>query len=189
MPGRFVIFSSAAFLALTLPASAQNYGEIYGGGVFERSENYGTGDFDLDTGTAVGFGVYASGILGPGIEIGLDVMHTESDYIGFNTSLESNSALLVARWSTPLSAGTSFYTGAGLGAIRVRYDGSTSFPAFTGDDTVSGGQLSIGLRYAVGPGQIFTELKHQETFDDASIQGVDVGYSSSSLLAGYRFSF
>ena len=54
---------------------------------------------------------------------------------------------------------------------------------------MAGGQISAGLRYAVGAGQIFTELKYQEAFDDATIQGVDVGYSSTSLIAGFRFAF
>lgn len=183
------ILAGAAVLALALPASAQNYGEIYGGGVFDRSENYGGTSFDLDSGTAFGFGIYTSGVLGPGTELGVDVMRTDSDYTGFNTSLESLSAMLVARWSTPLAAGTTFYVGAGLGAIEVTYDGGAVSPAFTGDDTVAGGQISLGLRYAVGAGQIFTELKHQEAFDDASIQGVDVGYSSTSVIAGFRFAF
>ena len=97
--------------------------------------------------------------------------------------------MLVARWSGALAPGTTGYVGAGLGAIRVTYDVGASFPAFSGDDTVAGGQISLGLRYAVGAGQIFTELKHQEAFDDASIRGVDVGYSSTSVIAGFRFAF
>lgn len=182
------LVAGATALVLSLPASAQNYGEIYGGGVFDRSENYGGTSFDLDSGTAFGFGVYSTAIV-PGTEVGLDFMRTDSDYTGFATSLESVSAMLVARWSTQLAPGTTGYVGAGLGAINVEYDGGASFPAFSGDDTVGGGQISLGIRYAVGAGQIFTELKHQEAFDDASIQGVDVGYSSTSLIAGFRFSF
>lgn len=189
MSKRIMTLAGAAVFALALPVHAQNYGEIYGGGVFERSENYGGTSFDLDTGTAYGFGIYTPGVLGPGTEVGVDVMRTDSDYSGFTTSLESISAMLVARWSTSLAPGTTFYLGAGLGAIQVRYDGGASFPTFTGEDTVAGAQIGAGVRYAVGAGQIFTELKHQEAFDDATIQGVDVGYSSTSLIAGFRFSF
>ena len=189
MQTRIATLAGAAVLALTLPAAAQNFGEIYGGAVFDRSENYGGTSFDLDSGTAFGFGVYATGVLGPGTEVGVDAMRTDSDYTGFSTSLESLSAMLVARWRTQLAPGTTLYFGAGLGAIKVSYDGGATSPALTGDDTVAGGQISAGLRYAVGAGQIFTELKYQEAFDDATIQGVDVGYSSTSLIAGFRFAF
>ena len=98
--------------------------------------------------------------------------------------------MAIARYSVPASSGVDLYGTLGLGAVRVEYDGSTLAAAFTGTDTVPGGQISLGAAVEVTPQvAIFGELTHQTTFDDASIQGISVEYESTTLAAGVRFSF
>lgn len=169
--------------------SAQDWtGEVYGGAVFERTEDYGGIPFDLGQGTALGFGVYERNLV-PDIELGLDVMYTEAGYTGFLTGVESLSLMLNARLPFEITPTMTGYVGAGIGAIRVTYDGSTQFPAFTGDDTVAGAQLGLGVRYDLAATSIFAELKHQFAFDDATIAGVDQSYATTSAIIGLRFAF
>lgn len=170
-------------------ATAQNWhAEIYGGSVLDRSEDYDAVPLDMDSGTAIGVGLYNDGLIS-GLELGVDLMRTDADYTGLGSGVESLSAMIVGRVDFPLAGATTGYVGAGLGAIRVKYDGGTAFPAFTGDDTVAGAQVSLGIRYAVGAGVLFGELKHQAAFDDATIQGRTQSYATTSALAGFRFSF
>ncbi len=173
-----------------LPAVAQNWtAEIYGGTVFERTETYNGGDFDLGSGTTLGFGIYERNLV-PGVELGLDVMSTDAGYTGFLSGVESLSLMLNARLPFNIAPGMTGFVGAGLGAIRVTYDGSTQFPASTGDDTVAGAQFGIGVRYnfAAATG-VFAELKHQLALDDAIIVGNEQSFSATSAVVGLRFSF
>jgi opacity protein-like surface antigen len=184
-----VILSFLTAAALAAPAAAQNWtAEIYGGGVFSRNEDYGGVSTPLDAGTAFGVGIYERNLV-PGVELGLDLMGTQADYTGTDTGVESLSLMLNARWPFPISAGTTGYVGAGLGAIRVTYDGGTTNPAGNGDDTVAGGQIGLGVRYNLAAFTAFAELKHQFAFDDALIQGVTQSYASTSALVGVRFAF
>lgn len=181
--------AAGAFFA-AVPAAAQNWtAEVYGGAVLERSEDYGALAFDLDSGTALGFGIYERNLV-PNVELGIDVMSTDARYTGFNSGVESLSLMLNARLPFQISTGTDAYIGAGLGAIRVTYDGSTDFPAFTGSETKAGMQVSLGVRYTFAATTgVFAELKHQFAFEDATIVGFDQSYSSTSAIVGLRFSF
>ncbi len=184
-----VALSFLVAAALAAPAAAQNWtAEIYGGGVFSRNEDYGGVSFALDSGTAVGVGIYERNLV-PGVELGLDLMATQAGYTGFLSGVESLSLMLNARVPFTITPTTTGYVGAGLGAIRVTYDGSTQFPAFTGDDTVAGGQIGLGVRYNFAAFTGFAELKHQVAFDDALIQGVTQSYASTSAVVGLRFAF
>lgn len=175
----------ALMLALPHGAAAQWYGEIYGGAVLERDEEYGAASMSVDSGTTFGIGIYNTAVLAP-VEIGVDLMSTNADYSGMTTSVDSLSLMAVARVSNQVAPGTTLYAGLGLGAIQVEYNGA---PAASGDDTVGGAQIELGVRYNVGAGTIFAAVKHQEAFDDAVIQGVTQSYGATSVIAGWRFSF
>lgn len=185
-----IFMISVAIAAATVPAAAQDWtAEIYGGAVLERSEVYNSVTFDLNSGTALGIGVYSNRIVS-WAELGLDVMRTDAGYIGFLSSVESVSLMVNARFPFEVGPGATAYVGAGLGAIKVTYDGSTEFPAFTGSDTVAGGQLSLGGRFDVGPStRVFGELKHQVAFGDAEIQGIQQSYKSTNVVIGLSLSF
>lgn len=183
-----LVLSVAAALLLGTGASAQNISyEIYGGIALEDSSglSYDTTDFAMDHGSTFGVGAYLDPIYG--FEFGIDVMVTDRRYTGFVSGVETSSLMLNARYPFAISNTVEGYVGLGLGAIDVKYDGSTAFPGFTGSDVVAGGQLSIGANYALPRGQLFTELKYQAAFKDARIVGFDVEYNSTSFLIGYRF--
>lgn len=183
---RTLFFAGAIAIGAT-GAHAQNwYGEIYGGGVLERDEEHAGTSFDLDAGTAFGAGIYTTQ-WGP--EIGFDIMRTDAGYKNTDEAVESLSGMVVARATIWSSGGMSAYVGGGLGAVRVTYDGGTTFPADSGDDWVPGGQLSLGVRYSLAATQAFVELKHQRAFDDAQIQGNSQSYATNSVIAGLRFQF
>lgn len=171
-------------------ATAQDWAaEVYGGHVFDRSEVYNTVDFDLGSGSALGFGIYGQNLI-PGVELGVDVMRTDAGYTGFLSGVESLSVMMNARLPFQIAPGTTAYVSAGLGAIRVTYDGSTQFPAFTGDDNVAGAQVGIGVRYSLASTfGVFAEVKHQVALDDATIVGLDQSYSSTSAVIGLRVGF
>jgi opacity protein-like surface antigen len=186
-------------LALSAPARAQSWSaELYGGGVFERSEEFaaggGTFEFDLKSGAAFGAALYSDS-LASGVELGVDLMGTRAGYVGFGSDdyVNSLSLMAVGRLPFALGGGVEGYAGAGLGAIRVEYDDGA--PELSGDDTVLGGQIGMGARYAIAPGsRIFGELRHQIAFDDAEFLNANgtptlQSYSSTSLLIGIGFDF
>lgn len=182
-----LVLGMAVSLAVPTIASAQMAGEIYGGVAIEGDADYGGVNFDLDSGGAFGIGAYYTGFAP--IEVGLDIMGTSRDYSGYQSALKSQSVMINGRYVFPLAGATDAYVGLGVGAIKVKYDGANQFPAFTGDDTVAGGQVAVGARYAFGAAIGFGELRYQTAFDDADIQGEAVKYNSMSALVGLRFSF
>ncbi|ASM72495.1 MULTISPECIES: outer membrane beta-barrel protein [Roseobacteraceae] len=180
--------SIAAVCLAGTGANAQNISyEIYGGVALEDSSglNYGGTNFAMDHGSTFGVGAYLDPIRG--FEFGLDIMVTDRRYDGFVSGVETASLMVNARYPFAISSTIEGYVGLGLGVVDVKYDGNTAFPAFSGSDAVAGGQISLGASYALPRGQIFTELKYQEAFKDATIVGADVGYNSTSFLVGYRF--
>jgi hypothetical protein len=181
---------SAALLAGPLHAQDWN-AEIYGGLVAKSTEEwYSFGDFDMDQGRALGFGVYRE--MGA-FEVGVDVMATNRTYTGFNNDVNSLSVMANGRYAFPLGGTTEGYVGLGLGAIRVAYDGTGPDAAYSGSDIVPGAQVSLGARFPVGTGAIFTELKHQAALSDpkpdSGMPSPLQTYSTTSVLVGYSFKF
>lgn len=189
-------------LCFVLPfqgAFAQSWtAEVYGGVVLERSEDYSQSPgsptaFDLDSGTALGLGLYTDAWV-PGFELGLDLMSTRAGYTGFATGVNTLSLMAVARVPFQLGSTVEGYVGAGLGAIRVEYDGADQFPTFTGNETVAGGQVSLGVRYGLSAQTgFFAEIKHQAAFDDADFVApaarVTQSYGATSVVVGLSFDF
>jgi opacity protein-like surface antigen len=162
--------------------------ELYGGVTPERSEHYDGTSLDLNSGTALGFGVYTDRFLGR-TELGFDVMHSDAGYSGLTSGVESLSVMAVARVGFTLGSTIDGYFGAGLGAINVKYDDGNT-PALTGDETVPGGQVTLGVRYDVTPrAGVFAELKYQRAFDDANAAGFTQSYGSTSAIVGLRLGF
>jgi opacity protein-like surface antigen len=172
-------------------ASAQNIAaEVYGGIAFRDGSglNYVTTAFPVDRGRSYGVGVYTNQWMGA--ELGFDLMATDRRYTGFRSGVQSTSLMLAARYPFTLTNNVEAYVGLGLGAINVRYDGANQFPAFTGSQTVAGGQVSLGLRYQIDPRfGVFAELKHQRAFRDAIIVNQSVGYNATVGVVGFRVAF
>ena len=185
-----VVLVSIALLSGPLHAQDWN-AEVYGGIVAKSTEEwYSFGDFDMDQGTALGFGAYRD--MGA-FDVGVDVMLTRRTYTGFNNDVESLSVMANGRYGFAMGGAVEGYVGLGLGAIRVEYIGTAVDAAYSGSDTVPGAQLSLGARYPIGTGAIFTELKHQAALSDPK---PDSGrpsplqtYSTTSVLVGDSFKF
>jgi opacity protein-like surface antigen len=185
-------FQTLAAIALAVTASsaaAQDWTvEVYGGLVGERTEAYDDVDYKMDSGNALGFGAYSDGILS-GFTVGVDVMGTRALYVGFpGEYIESLSLMAVLRKDFPLGDALEGYVSGGIGAIRNTYDaGDVDY-----SDTVAGAQLSLGLRHNLaGSSAIFGEVKHQAGLKDAFYEDLSVtqSYESTSVIAGYAFSF
>ena len=98
------------------------------------------------------------------------------------------------RYIFPISTSIEGYGGIGLGLIRVGYAGTGPDEAYSGTDVVPGAQISLGARFALGSGSLFSEIKHQAALDDASIDSaadsdVPQSYKSTSVVVGYSFNF
>lgn len=168
---------------------AQNWeADIYAGARLSDDSSYGTASFPTDAGPSIGVAFYRKNLL-PNWAFGVDFSATEADYSGFATKIKSTALMAMARYDFPTSGPVGFYGSAGLGVIKVRYDGGSSFPAFTGQSLELGGQVGIGAGYEIGNLTLYSELRYQTAFNDAIIRGVAVEYNSTSLLVGARFGF
>lgn len=189
-----VVLAAAAFCSLAQSAMAQDWrAEIYGGVALAGDSFIFVSTFDVDRGQAYGFGVYRD--VGA-FDLGVDVMYSSRTYTGFENDIESLSLMLAGRYGFVSQGNFNAYLGLGLGAIQVRYAGTGSDLPFSGNGMVAGAQLSLGARYDLGTGAIFSEIKYQDAFNNASIDPIDVaepdypmGYDSTSVVVGYSFSF
>lgn len=78
------------------------------------------------------------------------------------------------------------YIGAGIGMINGELDDN----GYTSDDTVFGYQLIVGAAYNVNKNfALDLSYRFQGAADDFSMNGSDVSYMSSSIMAGMRYSF
>ena len=179
-------------VGIAQPALAQDMrGEVYAGVALSGDALYRDTVYDLDEGHAFGFGVYRD--LGAW-EVGADVMRTDRTYTGYNNDVETLSLMVNGRYGFAVGGSTEGYVGLGLGAIRVAYAGTGGDAPFSGNDLVPGAQLSLGARFGVGSGWIFSELKYQKALEDASIDSsadsnVPQSYDSTSVIVGYAFNF
>lgn len=85
----------------------------------------------------------------------------------------------------PMSGVTPFI-GAGIGLL----DGELSFPGGEDSDTTFGYQLMAGATFKMSPAvNLDLSYRFQSAPGDFEDDGVSISYNSSSILAGFRFSF
>jgi opacity protein-like surface antigen len=144
--------------------------------------------FDTEGGSIIGLrGLYHAT---PNLAFGVEVNATNAGYVGFLSSINSRAIMAIARYTVPVTDTVDIYGTIGLGSIRVEYDGASDFPAFTGTDQVWGGQIALGVAFALSPNiGVFGELIHQAAFEDASIVSTAVEYRSTNVAVGLRFRF
>lgn len=185
-----LLLGAAIAAVLATPAAA---GELYiegqVGSALESELGYGGTDFDVESDTAWGGAIGMTDVFA-GMDLELDVMTTSRGYDGFATSLDTVSVLVNGVFDIPLTLGPfNPYAGVGLGMIEVEYDGGSVFPAFSDSEWVLGGQVFAGARANIAQNvSLFGEWRYQ-TADDAELAGVDVEYSSHSVLFGARYAF
>lgn len=78
------------------------------------------------------------------------------------------------------------FVGVGIGFIKGELDDGFD----SSDDTALGYQLSVGAAMQVAPNvHVDLTYRYQSTFSDFKMDGVDVSYGSSNVLAGVRLNF
>ena len=131
-----------------------------------------------------------------GLSIGLDVMHTHQDFTNFDPSspatLDSTSIMGTVEGTYHLSPRFDVYATGGLGGIVFHY----TDPLVAADGLAPAYQVAVGLRANVTENvSLFTEIKHQDVFNSASLGGIfgnddnRVAKANNALLAGLRYSF
>lgn len=186
---RVILTTACILCACTTASFAQNWSaELYGGLRISDDSSYGGTSFPVDTGASAGAAIYRKNLL-PNWDFGVDFSFTQADYAGFPTSVKSTAMIAMARYNFSTSGPVSFYGSAGVGVIKVRYDGAAVFSTLTGQSLELGGQVGLGVGYEVGDLTLFSEVRYQSTFDDAVIGGFAVEYNSTSILLGARFGF
>jgi opacity protein-like surface antigen len=184
------IISAIVLLAAVGPASAQDWTvDVYGGIGGDGTLAWDGDDYETGNGKAFGIGVYNTAVL-DGFAIGLDVMHSGTDYTGYSDSIAATSVMLAGRYAFPINDQLSATFGAGIGAMAVSYDVGVEKNGFSnGSATVVGGQAEVGLRYQVQNGPtVFGAIKYQSPFDDVEFDdGLVAEYDSTSALFGISF--
>lgn len=186
---KIIIIANFVLILSASNAMATNWAvDLYGGVRVSDNLSYGNSNFSTDSGQMYGIALYRKN-LAPNWEFGADLSVSKAHYTGFVSSNKSTALMVMARYNFYRVGGLTAYGSAGLGAVRVKYDGASAFPAFTGSQTKLGGQIGLGATYTFGALKVFSEIRYQEAFSDANIAGIDVEYKSTDVLVGIRFDF
>jgi opacity protein-like surface antigen len=100
--------------------------------------------------------------------------------------------MATARYTVVTTGGVEAYGGLGLGGVRVTFDNENA--GYSKSETVGGGQVMIGARYAVTPrSKVFVEARKLDTFEDAAVAEQNgpatAEYDATHVLFGFRQSF
>ena len=178
-----VIGSAANLLAQEWTA------EAYGGLRFEDTLTWNTSEYDVDQGNFWGARILNNNLIS-GLSVGLEVNASNAVYTDYTDSVNSRSAMVIARSEFAQIGAFDFYGGIGLGMVEVEYDGDTTFASASGEETVFGGQVSLGARFAAKDGlNLFAEIVHQQAANDAVILGRPVEYRSNNVVVGVGMDF
>jgi opacity protein-like surface antigen len=130
--------------------------------------------------------------LGGVVDLRLEYATTDRTYENsFFAQLQSSSLMLNASADFAHLGPVDLYAGGGLGVVDVEFHGMPGFFAgVDGSETVFGWQIVGGARAQLfsSPFSAFGELRYQAAAD-AVIDGVELEYNSTSLMAGLRWSF
>lgn len=182
-----LLFSSSA------NAAGWNVDVFSGKQQSDKLEWAGT-DYKTDSGKSYGIGM--SKQVSPRVGLGFEVGYTKNDYSNFKPNyLSGRSLMLTADYDFVRRGRFSAYGGLGFGAIKVKYKNDAFNHSHS--DSVAGGRLSLGARYAISPrAKLYLEARHIDAFKDPKVAhnggaGPLVGaeYKGDSLVLGFRYSF
>ena len=126
------------------------------------------------------------------VDIRLEYATTDRTYEdSLFAQLQSSSLMLNASADFAHLGPVDLYAGGGLGVVDVEFHGMPFFfDGVEGSETVVGWQLVGGARAQMfsSPFSIFGEFRYQDAAD-ATIDGVDIEYNSTSFMGGVRWTF
>jgi opacity protein-like surface antigen len=133
-----------------------------------------------------------------GLSVGLDVMHTHSEFTDFDSdftpaSLDTLSIMGTVEGAYHLTPQFDLYASGGLGAMRIAY----ADPFEAGDGWTPAYQVAVGLRAKVTDNlSLFTEFKHQDVIAPATVgdlfdndSSVGIAKANNAVVAGLRFNY
>lgn len=188
-----IALTSALLMSSSAQAGSWNADLFLGN---QQSDNLGWagGNYNTDSGQSYGLGI--SKQVSPRLGLGFEVGFTKNEYSNFKPNyISGRSMMFTAEYDFMQRGRSSIYGGIGLGVIKAEYK-NTGF-SHTHSDSVTGGRLSLGTRYALSPRtKIFLEARHIGTFKDPKIAHnggagplVGADYEGNSLVLGLRYSF
>jgi len=183
---------TASFCAGEVAAQDWNF-DVFAGVTTENELEWNAGDYDTDAGRIFGLGVSRSDVVVPGLELGLEYSRSDSVYSTSDPNAISGDALMAtARYDVVQTGGVEVYGGLGLGAVQVTFDNENV--GYSRSETVGGGQVMIGARYALTPrSKVFVEARKLDTFEDAQValqnSPATAEYNATNVLIGFRQSF
>jgi opacity protein-like surface antigen len=181
---------SALILAAPVAAQDINY-EVFGGVIAPDSMFLGITDYDTNRGEFFGVSASKTGMLGPNVELGLELTKGEVEYTGLEPNhIGAVSAMITVEATTELSPGFELYGGGGVGAMRVEYFNAAPF---TYHDTVVGASLVAGGRFELGQNMsIFVEARAMRNLQPAmvapSMLSRESNFEPRAIVVGLRFS-
>ena len=159
----------------------------------DLSEPVGSGTVEYDTG--FGFNVNVGYDFDPvrvEFEFGYKNADVDKvDVLGFsipinNSDLTVMSYMVNAFYDIKTKSAFTPYVGAGIGMINGELDDN----GYTADDTVFGYQFIVGAAYNFNKNfALDLSYRFQGAAQDFSLDGSDLSYMSSNLMAGLRYSF
>jgi opacity protein-like surface antigen len=186
------IFSSLVIAIVSvMPTKAEvlDYVQLSAGLTVEPDLGFNGVDYEMEKGInidgQIGWNVY------PQVRAGLDMMYTQTDYVGYPTSLSTFSIMAAGTYYFDLGDGRFHpYAGAGVGAVQVNY----TAPSGIGYDEDTGSAWAFGFELMAGAA-IPTRFNFDLTFgykyqwaDDVTISGIPgIEYQSHNLSAGFLF--
>ena len=142
-----IIITSTLLISTSALANGWNV-DVFGGKQNSDNLDWAGSSYSTDSGDSYGIGV--SKQVSPRLGLGFEVGYTKNEYSNFKPdSLSGRSIMLTTEYDFVQRGNFSAYGGLGVGAIKVKYKNNTFNHEH--NDTVGGGRLSLGARYAISP--------------------------------------
>lgn len=176
----------AAFVAAPAGADVLDYAQLTAGAT-QSPDLASPSDFELDVGYNVGgaFGWH----LTPQIDLAVDFFYTESDFKGFDSSIEAFSGMVNGAYNFDIGSSIKPYVGLGLGFMQVKANQRST--GRSDSEIVFGYQGSVGFTTSVDDKtDLVVEYRYHGAADaQLNVVGTpyDQEYKSHNLSVGFRF--
>jgi len=118
------------------------------------------------------------------LEVEYGYKNADIEFFGGDATIHS--FMLNGYYDIKMVTGVEPFIGIGIGFLN----GDGDSQGFSDDDTTFGYQLTAGASFKMHPAINFDlSYRFQSAPSDFEVNGIDVEYNSSSILAGARFNF